>query len=65
MRQKTPKIKVFNIKGQIIRRCPRCASTRLRLAEGKGFYCDKCHYLNKRRLTDNPKEVSKVSFVTY
>ena len=62
---KKPKIKVFNEKGVWIRKCPRCCSTRLRTAAGRGFYCENCKFLHKRRLTDNLEEVGKVSYVTY
>lgn len=64
-RKKTPKSIVLNEKGQIIRHCPKCRSTRLVRAEGKGFYCKRCSFTNKRRLTSNPKEVGKVSFHVY
>ena len=60
-----PKIKVLNEKGQIVRRCPKCSSTRLRRAIDNGFKCLRCGFLHKRRYSENPKDAGKVSFVTY
>ena len=56
---------VLNEKGQIVRRCPKCSSTRLRRAIDNGFECLRCHFLHKRRYSENPKDAGKVSFVTY
>ena len=61
---KKPKIKVFNEKGVQIRRCPRCRSTRLKRTIDKGFECNKCGFLNKRRM-DRPENLGKISFKTY
>ena len=65
MKKKQQKVIILNERGKVVKKCPHCKSSRLRRAEGKGFYCDKCRYLNKRRFTSDPKEVGKVSFRTY
>ena len=64
-RFKTPKTIVFNEKGVRVRRCPKCRSTRLKRTIENGFECLKCGFINKRRLTNNPEEIGRVSFVQY
>src|SRR3990167_6845077 len=51
---KKPKIKVFNNKGQLVRRCPHCRSTQIKRTIDDGFECGKCHFINKRRYSQSP-----------
>ena len=62
---KKPKVHIFNELGKEVKKCPKCNSKRLKQAIGKGFFCQKCKFLHKRRFTTNPKEVGKVTFRTY
>ena len=61
---KKPKIKVFNTKGQIVRKCPKCRSTRLKRTIDDGFECLRCGFLNKRRY-GSKEEIGRVTYKTY
>lgn len=65
MKKKQQKVIIFNEKGVRVRKCPHCKSSRLRRTVNKGFECLRCHFINKRRFSHSPKDIGKVTFVTY
>ncbi|MAG76414.1 MAG: hypothetical protein CL811_06590 [Colwelliaceae bacterium] len=62
-KQRVPKTKAKNERGQLIRRCPQCKSTRVSATQTPGMRCKKCGFVNIRR-TGTKEEVGAVSFVT-
>ena len=50
--------------GKTNKKCPHCRSSKLYQAEGKGFFCKNCGFVNKKRY-GTKNEIGKVSYVTY